>query len=245
MRRLLRAELLKLTTTRILLWLGLLILALVALIVSLDAGPNSPDELAVPGRQRDLVAAAAVSALVALILGIVVSAGEYAHGTISQTFLVAPVRSRVIAAKLVAAGLAGLGLALVAEIGAYVFAAVWLAGKSVPSHLASHDVLLLFAGTLVAGAIAAAVGVGLGALLRRQTGAIVLALVWLLVGEPLLSIGSVQPYAPGHAIAATAVGAGQHSEELLRFWPGTLLALFYAAALSLVGTWIVNRSDVT
>jgi ABC-2 type transport system permease protein len=245
MTRLVQAELLKLATTRILLWLGLLILALVALIVSLDAGPNSPDQLAAPGRQRDLVTAAAVSALVALILGIVVSAGEYAHGTISQTFLVSPVRPLVIVAKLVAAGLAGLGLALAAEIGAYVFATIWLAGKSVPSHLASHDVLLLFAGTLLAGAIAAAVGVGLGALLRRQTGAIVLALIWLLVGEPLLAIGGVQPYAPGHALAAVAVGAGRSSEELLRFWPGTLLALVYAAVLGAAGAFAVERTDVT
>jgi ABC-2 type transport system permease protein len=245
MTRLVHAELLKLATTRILLWLGLLILALVALIVSLDAGQNAAEELAVPGHQRDLVAAAAVSALVALILGIVVSAGEYAHGTISQTFLVAPVRPRVIAAKLAAASLAGLALALAAEIGAYALAALWLTGRSVPSHLLSHDVLLLFGGTLLAAAIAAAIGVGLGALLRRQTGAIVLALIWLLVGEPLLAIGGAQPYAPGHAIAATAVGAGHPSEELLHFWPGTLLALFYAAVLSLVGTWIVNRVDVT
>jgi len=243
--RLVRAELLKLATTRTLLWLGLLILALVALIVSLDAGQNDPGTLAAPGRQRDLLASAAVSALVALILGIVVSAGEWAHGTVSQTFLVAPVRRRVIAAKLAAAGLAGLLLALVAEIGAYAFAALWLAGKSAPLHLASHDTVLLFGGTLLAGVVAAAVGVGLGALLRRQTAAIVLALIWLLVGEPLLAIGGAQPYAPGHTIAAVALGAGRSSGELLRFWPGTLLALFYAAVLSLVGTWMVNRSDVT
>jgi ABC-2 type transport system permease protein len=243
--RLVRAELLKLATTRTLLWLALLILALVALIVSLDAGQNDPGVLAAPGRQRDLLTSAAVSALVALILGIVVSAGEYAHGTVSHTFLVAPVRPRVIAAKLVAAGLAGLLLALVAEIGAFAFAALWLAGKSAPSHLASHDTLLLFAGTLLAGAVAAAIGVGLGALLRRQTGAIVLALIWLLVGEPLLAIGGAQPYAPGHTIAAVAVGAGHRSEELLRFWPGTLLALCYALALCAAGTYAVERADVT
>ena len=244
MTRLVRAELLKLATTRLLLWLALLVLGLVALIVSLDAGQNAAEELAAPGRQRDLVASAAVSALVALILGIVVSAGEWAHGTISQTFLVAPVRPRVIAAKLVAAALAGLAIALTAEVGAYVLAALWLAGKSVPSHLASHDVLLLFAGTLLAGAIAATIGVGLGALLQRQTGAIVLALIWLLVGEPLLAIGGAQPYAPGHAIAAV-VDAGRHSGELLHFWPGTLLALAYALALGAAGTYAVERTDVT
>ena len=245
MTRLVRAELLKATTTRLLLWLGLLILALVTLIVSLDAGQNGASDLAGPGHQRDLVSSAAVSALVALIFGIVASAGEYAHGTISHTFLVAPVRPRVIAAKVFAGMLAGLALALVAEIGAWLLAALWLSGKSVPSHLASHDILKLFLGTLLAAAIAAGIGVGLGALLRRQTGAIVIALIWLLVGEPLLAIGGVQPYAPGHAIAAVAVGAGHSSGELLGFGPATLLALGYAAVLALLGAWVVNRSDVT
>jgi ABC-2 type transport system permease protein len=243
--RLIHAELLKLATTRIVLWLGLLLLGLITLIVSVTAGNNSADELAIVAHQRDLVAPAAVSALVALILGIVVSAGEYAHGTVSQTFLVAPVRSRVIAAKVVVAALAGLGLALFAEVSAYALAALWLAGKSVPSHLASHDTVLLFGGTLLAGAIAAAIGVGLGAVLRRQTAAIVLSLVWLLIGEPLLAIGGAQPYSPGHAIVAVAVNAGRSSVELLHFWPGTLLALVYVALLALLGTWLVERSDVT
>jgi ABC-2 type transport system permease protein len=243
--RLVRAELLKLMTTRILLWLGLLILGLVTLIVSVTAGNNSTDELAQAAHQRDLLTASAISALVALILGIVVAAGEYAHGTVNQTFLVTPVRFRVIVAKLVAAALVGLGLALLAEVGAYALAAVWLAGKSVPSHLASHDTLQLFVGTLIAGAIAAMIGVGLGAVLRRQTGAIVLALIWLLVGEPLLAIGNAQPYAPGHTMAAVAVNAGRGSGELLHFWPAMLLGLVYATALALLGTWLVARSDVT
>jgi len=243
--RLVRAELLKLMTTRILLWLGLLILGLVTLIVSVTAGNDSTDELAQAAHQRDLLTASAISALVALILGTVVTAGEYAHGTVNQTFLVTPVRFRVIGAKLAAAALIGLGLALVAEVGAYVLATLWLAGKSAPSHLASHDTLQLFAGTLIASATAATIGVGLGAVLRRQTGAIVLALVWLLVGEPLLAIGSAQPYAPGHTIAAVAVNAGRGSGELLHFWPAMLLALLYAAGLALLGTWLVERGDVT
>jgi ABC-2 type transport system permease protein len=244
MTRLVRAELLKLRSTRILVWLALLILLLVLLFVSLNAGQTAADELARPGNQRDLVSSAAVSALVAFILGIVASAGEYAHGTISHTFLVSPVRSRVVAAKLVASMLAGLGLAAFAEAVAYGLAALWVSGKSVPSHLASRDVGLLLLGTLAAAAIAGSIGAGFGALMRRQTGAIVIALVWLLVGEPLLGIAGVQRYGPGHAIAAV-VEAGAHSSELLRFWPATLLAVGYAAATAAAGVYAVTKTDVT
>jgi len=242
--RLLHAELLKATTTRILLWLALLIVGLIVLLVSLTAANNPADELAQPGHQRDLVSFAAVSALIALILGIIISAGEFAHGTIGQTFLVAPARERVVAAKLVTGAVAGLALAAFAEACALGMTALWVSGKSVSAHLGTHDMAYLVLGIPVAGAIAGAIGVGLGSLLRRQTGAIVLALIWLLVGEPVLAISGIQRYAPGHAIAAV-VDAGRHSGELLHFWPGFLLALFYAALLGLLGTFAVAGTDVT
>ena len=242
--RLVHAELLKLLSTRILMWLGLLTLALVALFLSLTAANNAADELARPGHQRDLVAFAAVSAVVALILGIVVSAGEYAHKTIGHTFLVSPVRERVVAAKLVAGTLTGLVLGASATVVSLGLTALWISVRSVPSHLGSREVLLAVPGTLAAAAIAAAIGAGFGALLRRQTGAIVLALIWLLVGEPLVAAAGVQRYAPGHAIAAVA-DAGRRSGELLRFWPGTLLALAYAAVLAVAGAFAVSRADVS
>ena len=100
MTRLVGSELLKLRTTRLVLWLMLLIAALEILVISLDVSQNALDELHQANRQRDVVGIAAVSALISLILGVVSSAGEYAHGTISHTFLVTPVRERVVAAKL-------------------------------------------------------------------------------------------------------------------------------------------------
>jgi ABC-2 type transport system permease protein len=242
--RLVRAELLKLLSTRILLWLGSLTVALVALLLLLTAANNSADELARPNHQRDLVSFAAVSALIAVILGIVSSAGEYAHNTIGHTFLVSPRRERVVAAKVVAGALTGFGLALLGLVTSFLLTAVWIAGKSLPSQLGSREVLLAVPGVLAACGIAAVIGVGFGALLRRQTAAIVLTLVWLLVGEPLMSAAGVQRYAPGHALAAV-VDAGRSSSELLHFWPGTLLALTYAVVLTALGTFTVQGADVT
>jgi hypothetical protein len=110
--------------------------------------------------------------------------------------------------------------------------------------LDSRPILDTYLGILGAGALAAVLGVGLGAVLRRQTAAIVIALIWLLVGEPVLSIAGVQEYAPGHAIAAVAV-ARERSSELLGLWPGLLVALAYVVGFGAAGAVAMERSDVS
>ncbi len=244
MTRLVGAELLKLRTTRLLLWLGLMTLALVGLIISLNSGSSSAEDLSRVSNQRDLVTTAAIAALIALILGIVVPTVEYSHNTIGATFLVAPLRGRVIWAKAVAAMCAGAALAAFAWAVAVVLSALWLWAKSVHSHVWSHETLILLVGLLLASALTGAMGVGFGALIRRQTAAIIVALVWLLVGEPLLGITGDQRYAPGHAIVAVAE-AGRQGPDLLHFWPGLLLSVGYAAVFVAAGTLMVTRSDVT
>lgn len=241
--RLLRAELLKLVTTRLLLWLGLLLLALEVLVISLHVSQDSVSSLAEPRNQRDVIGIAAVAALVALIVGVVSSAGEYAHGTISHTFLVAPVRERVVVAKVLAGALAGAALAAFAGVVAWVLAALLFSARSVPVHLGSANVMRPLFGTLLASAVAGGLGVGFGFLVRRQTAAIVVVFVWLLVVEPLLAIANVNQYAPGHAVASVVV-AGSPSSELLAFWPGLLLALAYAVGFAALGAVAVKRTDV-
>jgi ABC-2 type transport system permease protein len=244
MSRLLGAELLKLVTTRLLLWLGLLIVGLELLVVSIEISQDSIVSLSEPRQQRDVVAIAGISALISLILGIVSSAGEYAHGTISHTFLVAPVRERVVAAKLVAAAVCGATLGVFAGAFAVLYAALLLSARSVPLHLGSGTVVRVLLGAVAAAAITGALGVGFGALVRRQTAAIVVALVWLLVGEPLLALAGIQPYAPGHAIASV-VEAGTQGSELLGFWGGLAVALVYASTFAVAGTVLVKRTDVS
>ena len=241
--RLLRAELLKLVTTRLLLWLGLLLLALEVLVTSLHISQDSVTSLGEPSSQRDVLGIASVAALIALIVGVVSSAGEYGHGTISHTFLVAPVRERVVVAKVVAGALAGTALAVFAGVVVWVLAALLLSARSIPVHLGSADVMRPLFGSLAAAALAGALGVGFGFLLRRQTAAIVIVFVWLLVVEPLLAIANVNQYAPGHAVASVVV-AGTPSSELLAFWPGLLLALAYAVGFAAAGAIAVKRTDV-
>jgi ABC-type transport system involved in multi-copper enzyme maturation permease subunit len=242
--RLVRAELVKLSTTRLFLWLGLLIVALSAFVTTITVLSTDELSLANLSQQRSIAQFAAVGAIIALIVGIVQSSGEYAHGTIAHTFLVSPVRPRVVAAKLIAGAIVGVLVAGFAELVTWTIAAAWISGRSVPFWLDSREILVTYLGILGAGALAAVLGVGLGALLRRQTAAIVIALIWLLVGEPVLSIPGIQEYAPGHAIAAVAV-AGERSSELLGLWPGLLVALVYAIAFALAGAVAIDRSDVS
>jgi ABC-2 type transport system permease protein len=121
-----------------------------------------------------------------IILGIMLMAGEFRHGTAVATFLTAPKRGSVVLAKL---GVAAVGGILVMVISSVVsFAAGFIALQSFPDAAApSED---LFANTLlaslVAGAVLAVVGVSLGTLIRNQMLAIVGALVYLFIVDPLL-----------------------------------------------------------
>ena len=73
--RLIRAELVKLSTTRLFLWLGLLILALSAFVTSTTILSNDESTLATVSQQRSIAQFAAVGAIIALIVGIVLAAG--------------------------------------------------------------------------------------------------------------------------------------------------------------------------
>jgi len=245
MTRLVRAELLKLFTTRLMLVLALLTLVLIAFVTVVRVLSTPDSGLSTLGEQRSIAQFASAGAVVSVIVGIMLAAGEWAHGTIAHTFLVAPSRARVVAAKVVAGAVGGVVLTAFAEIATWLIAAALLAAEPVPFRLATREIVTTYLGILLAGALAAALGVGLGALLRRQTGAIVLALLWPLVVVPVLGIAGVGKYEPANALASVAVARSDSSGTLLAFGPGLALALLWVAGFALAGTVAVNRSDIT
>jgi ABC-2 type transport system permease protein len=246
--RQLASEVLKLRTIRSGYWLaasmaGLVVLPLISVLAS-----ESVDVLAELGEQRSILRIAGIGDLFAFLLGIVLIGSEPAHGTITQTFLVEPVRERVLAAKAVLGGIAGGAFAAAALALVIVVATPWLAGEDIDLELGDPELRRVVVGILIAGALAGALGVGWGALFRGQGSAIGAGLVWLLIGENVLglAIGDAQKYTPASAFAAVVSGnrTPHPGDDLLGMWPGTLLALAYAVAFVVAGMVVLSRRDV-
>jgi hypothetical protein len=113
MSRVIGAELLKVRTTRTFWGLAAGAVGLVLLIVVLSLSLD--DSLGNETDVRSLLSVAGFSGLITLVLGAVVGAGEYRHGTIAWTLLVTPSRLRAVSAQALACALAGVA------IGAAVF----------------------------------------------------------------------------------------------------------------------------
>jgi ABC-2 type transport system permease protein len=239
--RLLYSELLKVRTaprTTLVLVIGLLAL------VGLGSAGISHDAQSgfVTDAESDIVDVAGTATIFALILAILVVTWDYRHGTITQTLLATPRRERVVAAKLLVAVLLGVVLAAIALALAIVIAEVWLGGDF---KLTGENCTQ--AGRIVVACMLWAVlGLGLGATLQTQVGALITALVWFLVVEFVFvglgwRIGDIGRYLPGQALSEFASGA---PPEHLERTTAALLSAAYAFGLAALGTISVLRRDV-
>lgn len=240
----LRAELLKAVTTRLLLWFGLGLLAFLLLVLSIHIGSEDPGVLGELSHQRSTFAFGGLAAIVAVLLGAILVTAEYAHGTINQSFLAVPVRLRLLVAKLGGALLVVFVLAVLADAATLVISELWYSGRGLSLHL-GRDTLAPFLGAVGASLLAAGIGVGIGALFRRQTGAVVAILLWLLIGEGVITAaGDAARYAPGHALAAVVAAHSQGSTDMLAVWPAAIVGLLYVAVFCGAGFLLVIGSDV-
>ena len=122
----------------------------------------------------------------AIILGIMLMAGEFRHGTAVATFLTAPKRGSVLTAKLGMAAIGGILLMWIST-GLSLLAGVVVLSTVEDAASPSENLFLntMLAAT-VGGAVLGVIGVALGTLIRNQMLAIVGALVYLFVVDPLL-----------------------------------------------------------
>jgi ABC-2 type transport system permease protein len=245
--RALAAELFKLRTTRTS-WgvmLGSLGLVVIISLIAALAGDFSSADRA-PG--TDLMEISGLVQIFALVLGILVVATEFRHGTITPSLLAVPDRARLVMAKLIASLVAGALLGLVASAVCAAIVLPLLSSRDIATGTDTSDVLKLIAGNTAAAALYAAIGVGLGALLRNQVGAIIGALGWIFLIEPLLTlipgfedvITRWFPTGAANALAGTA-----NSSDALDQVPAGLVLAVYAAIFVAAGLFVLRDRDVS
>jgi ABC-2 type transport system permease protein len=244
MTRLVGSELFKLRSTRTFYGLigsalGLVLLIVVLVTALVDFAPSDRP-------LNDMMSVASLVQAFLLVLGIISVTSEFRHGTITPSLLVVPDRARMTFAKLIASTAVGLAVGLAATV--LVVLVVKGIGSARDLDTSGDPLKLIVGGTLAAG-LFAALGVGVGAVVRNQVGAIVGALVYMFVLESLLSIipgvdDVIQKYAIG-AVSSGLSGLDNGTGDLLGQVPAGLLFAGYCAVFIAIGLVLMRRRDVT
>ena len=249
MTRLISAELFKLRTTRTFYGVvgGALGLVLLIVIIAAATATWNPGDTPL----RDLIGISGFAQVFALVLGILALTSEFRHGTITPSLLIVPDRVRLTLAKLGASLATGLALGLAATGLTAAIGAAILGARGIDIGLTGSQVTKLIIGGTVATALYAALGVGVGAIVRNQVGAVVGTLVYLFVLENLLQIikGLRDPLAKygfagvGQGLTGTGDAAADHP-PLGQVSAGLVLAGYCAIFLA-AGIAMMKRRDIT
>jgi ABC-2 type transport system permease protein len=209
--RLIGVELLKLRTTR--LTYGLLATAaaltgVFAVIEAARAGSGGgPAPLSSASGLNDVITAGIWALVLATVMGVTVSSGEFRHGTATLTYLATPHRGRVLTARAVAGACAGAVFGLAGYVMALGVGLSFVAARGY--HVAIGDATLVryAIGHVVGTALLAAIGVGVGSLVRSQLAGVIGVFAWTIVIESLLGglFTSIRPYLP-YTAASTLSG---------------------------------------
>lgn len=267
-----RAEALKLTTTRLWWILVLILIGYVGFTAALLAGLFGAlgDQLAAqpdaPQLPPDTIAPVVYSTVTAvgyvfpLILGTLAITSEVRYQTLTPTFLAQPRRGRVLAAKLAVLAVAGAVFGVVGLVVSLGLGAPILAATGTETALGDSDTWALAGRIVLAMALWAVIGVGVGSLIQNQVAAIVVVLAFTQFVEPVLRFGTsiwdwtaaVGRFLPGSASDAlvgssvfTSFGMGGGGVEPLEWWQGGLVLLAIAVVVATIGYLTAWRRDVT
>jgi ABC-2 type transport system permease protein len=180
----LRSELLKQRSAQTTLALLVALVGLVGLAVVLHAVGAPASDLGTRSQQLSVFEVGTkVGMLFAGLVGAIAFTSELRYGTIRPTFLVTPRRWPVLVAKVVISGLVGLGFGLLAELLMTGAMSAALAARGIEIQLDGGDFTQLLVGGTAAAALWAAIGLGVGALVRNQVATVVGLCAWLLLVE--------------------------------------------------------------
>jgi ABC-2 type transport system permease protein len=243
--RLVRAELRKLTTTRMVWGFVAVLVALAAVNAAVVMFGTDMDGskafIATAGDQRSLVAFAANALLGASLFGAVAVAREYAHGTVIPTFLSAPRRHRAVLAQLIAVLVFGALLGFVGAGLTVVAVALALPTTQYGFLMSAGAVAQVLAASAFAAAVGAVLGAGIGAVVRNTGGAVAGVVLVLMIAPPLIvqlahGSGSWMPAALANVLSGVTDDVAA---------PAAVLAMLaWAVVPAVIGLLSVQRRDV-
>jgi len=244
MNALVRAEVLKLRTARSTIALIAVVSGLGLLLVARVVGAAGSAGGVTPGTAdawTQVLGAALSPTLLLLLVGVLAFTAELRHGSLTPTLLVTPDRGRLVLAKVLASALVGIALTAVLTTAAAGIGAA----TGVLTTAPDVQVLRLVVSGMLLASLWAWLGVAVGVLVRQQIPALVLPLVWLLVGETLVTaygLADLRWWLPGGA------ASGLSGADLPGVLPAPLAALVlagYAVVLTVPGLARLTHVDVT
>jgi ABC-type transport system involved in multi-copper enzyme maturation permease subunit len=258
--RLVHIELLKLRTIRTTYGMLGIVVLLTALLTVLRAtrGPRNGDLTRLNGvaGQTTVFTLVGFAMVMAMVLGAIVSSGEFRHATATLTYLTCPNRTRVLVAKAIAAAVAGLGFGAVGSGVATGIGIAFVAGHGYPLEIAGPTLVRYGIGAMLGAALLAAIGVAVGSLIRSQITVAVGILIWAFFVEAILggffnSAGPYLPFTASTTLAGARLGgggfgfAGSSSARPLPFAAAAGLVAAIAVSVSLLASRTTVGTDVT
>jgi ABC-type transport system involved in multi-copper enzyme maturation permease subunit len=283
--RLVRAEILKVRTTNTwwLFGIGIVVFTGLALTTNgfshhFDLYPSLKD-VSDPGDRTHVLAAAAAArthaglaaiasdmmtsgqffgVLFVMLLGILVVTNEFFHQTATATFMTNPHRTAVIMAKLAAATAFGVLFWLISTAMDLVTTLIFLHSQHVSISLTDWVVVRSVLLNLLAFAMWAIFGLGLGTLVRSQIGAVVTGMAVYLIG--LAAVQAIfrliynfyhHDWILGATVIAPAVASlvmttpGRLYPHAAPQWLGLIVMIGYAVLLGGLGIVLARRRDIT
>jgi len=244
-RRLVRAEMRKLTTTKMP-WVFLAVLAAIAgttaiaVVFGTDAD-GSKGFISTAEDQRSLMAFAYNGLVIAALFGAIAVAREYAHDTVVPTFLIEPRRRRAVLAQFAALMVGGAVLGFAGTALTMAAVAIALIATDYGFMVSVGDATRLLAASSFAAATGALLGAGLGTFIRNTGGAVAALVVVLLIAPPLAVqlVSDAISWVPGNLALSASGLAGE---------PGMAAALIamaaWAAIPAMIGLSAARRRDI-
>jgi ABC-2 type transport system permease protein len=236
-RSLLRSELVKLASTRMVLWLLLGSLAVTVLSTWSTVANVGAENISGALREQMFYLLAAVNLPVfAVVLGIRSITDEHRYGTVVVSVLSQQRRGRLLVAKATIAAVAAAVVSATSVTLMTGLAQLLSVTAGGGLQVTAEDVRAM-AGLVLGTAVWAVLGVAVGTLVRQQVAAVVGGVVWVLVVENLGGglLGPAASYLPGQAVQAMAqLPGGLSTPAAAAVLAGYTVLLGTAARMSLV-----------